>query len=342
MSNALIGFICEDEPPKFTSRRESLIERLKEFGECQVGLLRDGFYALFFSSDGPGDECKTKVLEHGQLFINNRPLILRRWTQQLSCMVPSQFLKSFPVWIKIHNLDLEYWSSDSLSVISSMIGNPVSMDKFTASIIRDPQSILKKCDSTSGRHLDIARVRVEIDPHSVLPDTVNVSVEGKLVSVRVEYEWKPQPCTHCRSLYHDSNSCNIDRGDVHSHPQDLQSQERSVQDPGILYKPVLVEELESFEPNLGNTTMPSPHSSDDDIPGLISDNDEVDEDDDGIIVPGESGRQSTELSIPESLNDALRGDVREVESTRLRKLLSRIISRVFSSRSQHLHRSITL
>ncbi|KAK1296360.1 hypothetical protein QJS10_CPB15g00772 [Acorus calamus] len=57
--------------------------------------------------------------------------------------------------------------------------------------------------------IDYARICVEIETLTVLPNEVTVEVPGgDRESFKVIYEWKPDPCAHCHTFGHYSeNSC---------------------------------------------------------------------------------------------------------------------------------------
>ena len=40
-------------------------------------------------------------------------------------------LTSIPIWVKFHNIPLEYWTNTSLGHIASVVGNPLHLDSLT-------------------------------------------------------------------------------------------------------------------------------------------------------------------------------------------------------------------
>ncbi|KAL0927790.1 hypothetical protein M5K25_002000 [Dendrobium thyrsiflorum] len=55
--------------------------------------------------------------------------------------------------------------------------------------------------------LTYARVCVLVDCEATYPDEIMVSLDGDLVHLKVQYEWRTSPCAHCKSLVHSSNLC---------------------------------------------------------------------------------------------------------------------------------------
>lgn len=88
-------------------------------------------------------------------------------------MVPTlEHPSTIPAWIKLHKLPLEFWTAKSFSRIASTIGKPLHVDK----------------DIEKRNRLDYARVCVEIDARSRLPDDIQVIVNGESVLVAIGEE----------------------------------------------------------------------------------------------------------------------------------------------------------
>ncbi|KAL0923800.1 hypothetical protein M5K25_004574 [Dendrobium thyrsiflorum] len=52
-----------------------------------------------------------------------------------------------------------------------------------------------------------ARVYVLINKDSLLPEEVNISVDGNVFSLKIVYDWKPIPCSGCGSIVHPYSLC---------------------------------------------------------------------------------------------------------------------------------------
>ncbi|GJY68312.1 zinc knuckle CX2CX4HX4C containing protein [Tanacetum coccineum] len=153
-----------------------------------------GLYFLKFRSV----EGMNYVLENGPWLVEGKPLFVQKWEAGL-CMEKPEPTR-VPLWVKIMNVPLEAWNTHGISRLASSLGNPIIMDRITASM----------CEKAYGR-ASFARVLVEVDATKELADSIEVcySSMGKSMKLRVEYAWKPPLCTHCRVFGHDFKNCNV-------------------------------------------------------------------------------------------------------------------------------------
>ncbi|WMV45526.1 hypothetical protein MTR67_038911 [Solanum verrucosum] len=80
----------------------------------------------------------------------------------------------------------------ALTKIVGLIGKPVKADSATA----------------TRQRLIFARVLVEVTLNQPLPNTIMFENEiGCIVEQKVEYEWKPILCTHCKNYGHEIQNC---------------------------------------------------------------------------------------------------------------------------------------
>ena len=120
----------------------------------------------------------------------NKPLILRKWTPGTQLLKLS--LSSIPIWIKIHNLPIEFWNSTYLSYVASGVGKPLCVD----SVIEEQS------------RLGFSRVLVEINIDSDFPKEAEVvGADGSRVIVGVEYPWIPVKCKKCKTFGHLAHNC---------------------------------------------------------------------------------------------------------------------------------------
>jgi hypothetical protein len=111
------------------------------------------------------ESTRDTVLEEKIWYFANKPIILRRWTPGMQMMNLS--LNSVPIWIKLHNLPLEYWNTVCLSHIASGVGKPICADSVTEQYLR----------------LGFARVLVEVNVDDEVRKEIDVlGIDGiKLV-----------------------------------------------------------------------------------------------------------------------------------------------------------------
>ncbi|XP_028554325.1 uncharacterized protein LOC114580556 [Dendrobium catenatum] len=151
----------------------------------QLLSLNDGFFLLRFSCREDFD----MVWSRGVWFLLGKPFLLQKW--HLKFKPKKEKFSSVPIWVKIHDLPLACWNSEGISRIASKIGVPVAADKLTEQKIR----------------LTYAQISVLVDNLATYPKEIQVSLDGDVVSLKVQYEWRPYPCEHCKSLMHFSSSC---------------------------------------------------------------------------------------------------------------------------------------
>ncbi|GKA46666.1 mitochondrial outer membrane protein porin 2-like protein [Tanacetum coccineum] len=104
-----------------------------------------------------------RVLERGPWIIRNTPLILNRWTLNVS--LKRDEVTKVPVWVKLHNVPVVAYSADGLSLIATQVGKPIMLDAFTSSM----------CDDSWGQ-INYARALVEISAEYVLKHEVSMVI----------------------------------------------------------------------------------------------------------------------------------------------------------------------
>ncbi|GKA35541.1 RNA-directed DNA polymerase, eukaryota, reverse transcriptase zinc-binding domain protein [Tanacetum coccineum] len=87
---------------------------------------------------------------------------------------------------------------DGISMISSMIGSLIIMDRITTEM----------CDRSYGR-ASFERVLIKVDADLRLADKIEVWYKslGKSMELRVEYPWKLPVCSHCKVFGHGLDRC---------------------------------------------------------------------------------------------------------------------------------------
>ncbi|GJR05392.1 putative reverse transcriptase domain-containing protein [Tanacetum coccineum] len=168
----------------------------KEFDFQKIMWDDDGFFYFKFESI----KGMEQVLEQGPWLIRNSPLILNKWSVNMS--LSKDDVKKVLVWVKMLKLPIVAYTKDGLSRITSQIGRPIMVDSFTSEM----------CDATWGR-MGYARALIEISVDKALKQEVVMVVRIEdgaghtLERIKLEYEWKPPLCLECHVFGHDSNSC---------------------------------------------------------------------------------------------------------------------------------------
>ncbi|XP_074283203.1 uncharacterized protein LOC141607752 [Silene latifolia] len=125
----------------------------------------------------------------GYHMFDNKPLIVKPWTENIDLL--KEDVKLVPAWIRFHNLPLKFWGK-CIPKIAGLVG------KF----------IKAETETEQKTRLGFARIMVELKVGQTLPNTVNFLDEhGHVLSINVEYEWKPTICSKCRNIGHEGNNC---------------------------------------------------------------------------------------------------------------------------------------
>ncbi|KAI0504951.1 hypothetical protein KFK09_015908 [Dendrobium nobile] len=151
----------------------------------QLLSLSDGFFLLRFTIEEDYEMAWSK----GMWFFLGRPFLLQKWSPKFR--PKRENFTSIPIWVKIHDLPLVCWNSEGISRIASKIGIPLAVDALTAQ---------KTC-------LTFARVCIQVDASATYPEEIPISIEDDVFSLKIQYEWKPTLCEHCKSMVHASSFC---------------------------------------------------------------------------------------------------------------------------------------
>nr|GEW50589.1 hypothetical protein [Tanacetum cinerariifolium] len=106
---------------------------------------------------------KSYVLEQGPWLIRNTPIILKKWTPNIS--LSKDKVTKVPVWVKMHRVLVVAYFEDGLSLIGSHIRKPIMLDAFTSSM----------CIDTWGR-IGFARALIEDSVEADLKQEVTIAM----------------------------------------------------------------------------------------------------------------------------------------------------------------------
>ncbi|XP_020674470.1 uncharacterized protein LOC110093811 [Dendrobium catenatum] len=183
-SRCLVGYSI-GRRPYYEALLGAIKKTWKLKGSLEMFSLSDGFFLFRFSCSEDFDTVWTK----GIWFLLGKPFIMQKWHPKFK--PKRENFTSIPIWVKIHDLPLACWNSEGISRIASKIGIPLAADTLT----------------TKKTRLTYARVCVLVDCHASYPEEIKVSLDGDIVALKVQYEWRPSPCAHCKSLVHFSSFC---------------------------------------------------------------------------------------------------------------------------------------
>ncbi|XP_020680859.1 uncharacterized protein LOC110098381, partial [Dendrobium catenatum] len=154
-------------------------------GSFSLLSLADDFFLLKFTYSEDFD----MIWSGGPWFLLGKPFFLQKWNSKFQ--PKRDEAASIPLWIKILNLPLALWTPSGISKIASYIGIPLYVDSLTAKRTR----------------LTFARVCVQVDKNSVLPDEIPLEIDGDDLVLKVVYDWKPSKCDGCGSIIHPYALC---------------------------------------------------------------------------------------------------------------------------------------
>lgn len=103
------------------------------------------------------------------------------------------------MWVKLPNLPLNCWSTDSLSRLGSLLGVPIYADECT----------------TKQLHIPFARILVEMDVTREIPEEIQFEdPNGACLKQKVTYDWLPPFCKKCQKLGHQCEATVVTKAKV--------------------------------------------------------------------------------------------------------------------------------
>ncbi|GJX94484.1 zinc knuckle CX2CX4HX4C containing protein [Tanacetum coccineum] len=140
------------------------------------------------------------VLESGPWMIRQTPIILKKWS--MSTSLQKEELTRIPTWVKLHDVLLQVFEEDGISLIGTFIGKPIMLDSYTSSM----------CKDLWGRS-SFARCLIEVNLEADLVDVITIGIPSLTgddftkETICVEYEWRPPRCDECKIFDHVHDHC---------------------------------------------------------------------------------------------------------------------------------------
>ncbi|GKB85326.1 zinc knuckle CX2CX4HX4C containing protein [Tanacetum coccineum] len=140
------------------------------------------------------------VLEEGPWMIRNSPIILKKWSMKTS--LQKEELTRIPIWVKLHDVPIQVFEEDGISLIATYLGKPIMLDSYISAM----------CKDSWGRS-SFARCLIEINSETDFKESITIGIpelDGPgfiKETIRVEYEWKPPRCHTCNIFGHTGDSC---------------------------------------------------------------------------------------------------------------------------------------
>ncbi|XP_074288696.1 uncharacterized protein LOC141613853 [Silene latifolia] len=179
-NQAVYCFVLGSNPP--WEVLNGFIHRIwSKYGIDKVYFLPNGIFLVRFK------ELKDKeaVLSAGYHMFDNKPLIVKPWPVDVNLL--KEDVKVVHAWVILHGLPLKFCGK-CLPSIAGLVGKYVKKDVATEEKTR----------------LGFARTMVELTVGQKFPGSVKFKDEhGKIVMIKVEYEWKRSICTKYKGMGHE-------------------------------------------------------------------------------------------------------------------------------------------
>ncbi|GJZ58423.1 uncharacterized mitochondrial protein-like protein, partial [Tanacetum coccineum] len=193
--NTLMGYFV-GKSVAFPLVKNYVTNTWSKFGFQKV--IRDEDYFFFFKFNSiTGVE---QVLEQGPWMIRNTPIILNKWSPNLSLCKDK--VTSIPVWVKLDRVPVVAYSEDGLSLIASQIGKPVMLDAFTTSMCNDPWG----CIGFTRALIDVSAT-TELKKEVIMAVPHEDRTGHTKVQITAEFEWNPLLCMDCHVFGHMMAQC---------------------------------------------------------------------------------------------------------------------------------------
>ncbi|KAL9689834.1 hypothetical protein QQ045_010224 [Rhodiola kirilowii] len=182
---ALVGYVFGTKP--YLGRMRGFAKaKWGDESVVKVSQLNEGIFLFKFASG----EKQAAVMSGGPWTFDNRPLILKPWSEEEEYKCGS--VESLPVWIRLPRLKAHLADTIILSRLCSRLGKPICTDGVTA----------------DGSSYNFARVCVEIYADQEFLDCIEFEDPyGNCHHQPVVYEWRPPRCSNCCNFGHLTEKC---------------------------------------------------------------------------------------------------------------------------------------
>ncbi|GJR20099.1 RNA-directed DNA polymerase, eukaryota, reverse transcriptase zinc-binding domain protein [Tanacetum coccineum] len=102
-----------------------------KYGLKRIMMNAKGFFFYKFDSQAGLDA----VLEGGPWMVRNSPIILKKWSMKTS--LQKEELTRILIWVKLHDVPIQEFEEDGISVIATYLGKPIMLDSYTSSMCKD-------------------------------------------------------------------------------------------------------------------------------------------------------------------------------------------------------------
>nr|GEU76378.1 zinc knuckle CX2CX4HX4C [Tanacetum cinerariifolium] len=140
------------------------------------------------------------ILEGGPWLICKSLIILKKWSVDTRLL--KEELTHILIWVKLHDVPLQVFDKDGISLIATFIGKLAMLDSYTSSM----------CIDSWGRS-SFARCLIKVNSEADLVVVVNIGIPSLTgddftkETICVEYEWRPPRFDICKIFGNVQDPC---------------------------------------------------------------------------------------------------------------------------------------
>lgn len=127
------------------------------------------------------------VLDRGVHTFEELVIVLERWVE-----TPLEdYLQHIPLWVQIRDIPVNCYTAEALTALGDLVG----------------KTVLVAFDPTKPITQDFIRVLVKFNVAHPLKTSREITIKGKLATVRFNYERVQKRCFTCQRLNHENDFC---------------------------------------------------------------------------------------------------------------------------------------
>ncbi|VFQ98410.1 unnamed protein product [Cuscuta campestris] len=170
---------------------------------CEILPHRKGWIVLKFWREEHRQTVLTMKAE--ELSIGNKKLLLK--IPEKDFMWNCKSFATMPVWVKLLDVPMGFWSPLGLSHIASFLGTPLYSDGVTHTAASVYDTSMEPNPDGDYRRVNFCRVMIDMDLTVKPPVSVKVTYNGGEYIQKIEYEDMPCYCYHCEAFGHSPFDC---------------------------------------------------------------------------------------------------------------------------------------
>lgn len=132
-------------------------------------------------------KIREKVIKRGMCNVAGVMMVASKWSPDVEDLNASLI----PLWVHLTNVPMSMYSWEGLSFMTSAVGVPDHLH---------PETI-------ACSNFEVAKVFVKADLTKELPEMIDFTIQGKVVTVGFDYPWLPPRCATCRKWGHYETFC---------------------------------------------------------------------------------------------------------------------------------------